>query len=189
MTLNATLATYIGIKYFDPAYVLLEGSAGGYTTDIHVNDLVIGDKSIDLSRLITPVKERNGGSNSLEWQLVEFDENVDGFCTDIKYEYGAKELINSISKMHYQNGKIIKGIIGSGNIWNNEIDRIEWLNQTYGIVCEEMETYMVYATCNQYHIPVLSIRVISNNIVNKEEFSNQSMNYLQEYIIDWITQL
>lgn len=40
-------------------------------------------------------------------------------------------------------GKIVKGIIGSVNFWNNELDCIVWFYEEMGISVEEMEIVVV----------------------------------------------
>lgn len=183
MPTNVAIATYIGIKHFHPSSIILEGSAGGYTKELHVSDIVLAEKSLDITKIITPVKEKGLGSNSLDWKVVEFDEYSENFYKTVKYENASEKLIENISKITYPYGKLIKGIIGSGSMWNNEIDRIISFHDNYGIICEDMETDTVYSICNKFNIPVVSIRVISNNILTKENFNSQSILHLQEFLI------
>ena len=58
----------------------------------------------------------------------------------------------------------------AGDVWNKEADRIFYLNQMYGILCEDMESVSVYTIANLYNIPVIGIKAISNNEFLKEEY-------------------
>ena len=58
----------------------------------------------------------------------------------------------------------------AGDIWNMEADRIMLLHKKYGILCEDMESISVYTISNLYNVPVISIRVISNNEILNEEY-------------------
>lgn len=51
-----------------------------------------------------------------------------------------------------------------------EADRIMFLHKKYGILCEDMESISVYTISNLYNVPVISIRVISNNEILNEEY-------------------
>lgn len=76
----------------------------------------------------------------------------------------------------------IFGIIGSGDIWNKNEKRIEYINQKYGAVCEDMESISVYTASNMYNIPVVSIKGISNNEVLKEYYDDSVGMKLQMFI-------
>lgn len=62
----------------------------------------------------------------------------------------------------------------AGDVWNKEADRIFYLNQRYGILCEDMESISVYTIANLYNIPVIGIKVISNNEILKEEYCKEA---------------
>lgn len=68
--------------------------------------------------------------------------------------------------------KFFIGSIGSGDIWNKNKKKIEFLNKKYGIICEEMECVSIYKVSNLYDIPVISIKGISNNEVLEEKYES-----------------
>ena len=47
------------------------------------------------------------------------------------------------------------GTIGSGDIWNKNADRIKYINEKYGVICEDMECVAVYTVANLYGIPAI----------------------------------
>lgn len=62
------------------------------------------------------------------------------------------------------------GTIGSGDIWNKNKKKIEFINKKYDVICEDMECVSIYTVANLYEIPVISIKGISNNEVLDESY-------------------
>lgn len=79
------------------------------------------------------------------------------------------------------NNRIFYGTIGSGDIWDNEIDRINMLNKKYDVLCEDMESIATYAVCQKLNVPVLGIRMISNNKLTNEAYDDKSLAKLKEF--------
>ena len=149
---------------------------------MHVGDIVIGDKCININSFITNAREEKQGLAPLEWKLLTFKEGKDEFI-----KYSSDENLNNIVKMckeKYIDGKIITGTIGSGDVWDKEVDRIKWLNEKYNVLCEEMETISVYTVCEKLGIPVIGIRVISDNEILKESFNSNVTLKLQKFIME-----
>ena len=67
-------------------------------------------------------------------------------------------------------------------MWNNEADRIMHLNKKYNTLCEEMEGIAIYQIANQYNIPVIGIRVISNNEVLEEKYDVSTGEKVQYFV-------
>ena len=66
----------------------------------------------------------------------------------------------------YTKGRVVEGVIGSSDLWNDEVDRVLALHQTYGTVVEEMETASAAQVAAQLATPFLGVRVVSDNITN-----------------------
>ena len=56
------------------------------------------------------------------------------------------------------------------------------LNNKYGTLCEEMETASVYSVAKDFNIPVIGIRIISNNEVLKEEYNRELATDCQKFV-------
>ena len=151
MSINATIATYIAIEKYNPIAIINQGTAGAHEKKIHKGDIVIGEKCLNIVSSKTPLKKEGEGSNSLEWTLLNF---IDGKEDRLEYQFGDKHLIELAKKVDYIDGNVYFGIIGSGDVWNRETDKILWLNQNYGTLCEEMEGIAVYTVANNFDIPV-----------------------------------
>ncbi len=81
------------------------------------------------------------------------------------------------------------GTIGSGDAWNCEVDKILWLHEKYGTLCEEMEGIAVYVVANNFNIPVLGIRVISDNEILGEPYERELGRKSQEFTYEVIMKI
>lgn len=175
-TINSSTATTIGVIKFNPIFVINQGIAGAYREDINIGDIVVGEKCRNINAFSMPTKSAGDGSNPFDWQLNKRAEEI---------FYGNTELINSFydfSNLNYNNSIYI-GTIGSGDVFNRETDRINWLYDIFGNVCEDMETIGTYSVCNKFDIPCIGIRIISNNeLIGKKLDKTQSIE-LQKLIL------
>jgi adenosylhomocysteine nucleosidase len=186
MTINAAVATYIAIEKYNPIAIISQGTAGGSGENIHKGDIVIGEKCINIISSKTPYKKEGEGSNSLEWELCNF---ISGEEDRLVYQYADENLIELAKQVEYKDGNIHTGIIGSGDIWSSEIDRIKMLNQKYGVLCEEMEGIAIYILANNFNIPVIGIRVISDNEILREEYDRNLGRKSQEFAYSLIQKM
>ena len=63
------------------------------------------------------------------------------------------------------------------------------MNEKYGILCEEMEGIAIYTVANQYGIPVIDIRVISDNEILKEEYDRKVSIRAQEFTMNLLKEM
>ena len=80
--------------------------------------------------------------------------------------------------------QIYRGILGSGDVFNREIDRILWTNNLFQNDCEDMESIGVYSVCNKFHVPCVGIRIISNNEILLERLEETKATELQRILVD-----
>ena len=59
-------------------------------------------------------------------------------------------------------------------------------NEDYGIICEAMECSGAYMAANSLDIPLISIRVISNNEIKKQEYDEKTGIMSQKIVINII---
>lgn len=186
MSINAAIATYIAIENYNPIAIINEGTAGGHGEDVHKGDIVVGENCINIVSTNTPIKSRGEGSNSLEWNLVDF---ISGEENRLVYKQADKKLIKLAKEIEYLEGKVHFGTIGSGDVWNREADRIFMLNQKYGTLCEEMEGIAVYTVANNFNIPVIGIRIVSNNEILGEVYERSTGRKSQEFTYELIKKI
>lgn len=48
---------------------------------------------------------------------------------------------------------MVEGTIGSADVWNNELDRIQFFHERYGTSVEEMEAASVAQIASQLNVP------------------------------------
>ena len=176
-TINATIATILGIEKFKPDIVINQGIAGAHRESIHIGDIIIGEKCYNINAYSMPSKNRGEGSNPFEWE-------PDKRAKEIKSaDY---ELVQKFQKFLQEKhrGKVYIGTIGSGDVFNREIDRIDWINNKFGNLCEDMESIGVYSVCNKFKIPCIGIRIISNNEITGEELDENQAIILQNLLVE-----
>ncbi len=159
---------------------------GGHPKEIHIGDIIIGESCINIGSFITREYDENIGTNINEWkQIAWYEEN------DIENEKisADKQLVETIEKVINRNKRVIKGTIGSSDIWNKEVDRIKWLVENLDTKCEDMETYAVYKIANQNNIPAIGIRIISNSQINSEKYDKSLAKNLQIKILEIIKEI
>ena len=83
----------------------------------------------------------------------------------------------------YRHGRVVDGVIGSSDVWNSEVDRIERFHDQFGTTAEEMETASSAQIAGLFQIPFLGIRVVSNNITNGEAYDPKTGEACQEYVL------
>jgi adenosylhomocysteine nucleosidase len=87
-------------------------------------------------------------------------------------------------KDRYTRGRVVEGIIGSAEVWNSELDRIQRFHDQYGTSVEEMETVAAAQIADLFQIPFLGIRVVSNNITNDGAYDGKTAEACQGYVLE-----
>ena len=145
-TINAAVATFIGIKKYNPTAIFVIGTAGAHSEELHNEDLVVATSVLDL--------------NSLNYEIKTLK---------------SSEALIELMKKHCQTSTFYTyfGVVGSGDVWNKDTLKIKELNKKYGTLCEEMESIGVYEIAHKYNVPVITIRIISNNEITGEEYDRR----------------
>jgi adenosylhomocysteine nucleosidase len=186
---NAAAATAIAIEHFHPAAIINQGLGGGLNFKLHLYDIVIGKKAIDLGAFKTPFRTIGQGSNSLEWKpirLVEANSSESKMPDTLRSFQADPKLLSAavIAKKTYQQGNIFLGNIGSSEIWDNELDRIQYLNSQFDVLAEDMETASAAQIAEEFHIPFIGIRIISNNITLSDKYKREASKASQDYVLN-----
>lgn len=61
------------------------------------------------------------------------------------------------------------GILGGGDIFDREVDRIKWIQEKKNTLCEDNESIAVYTICDKFKVPCIGFRTITNNEVTQTE--------------------
>lgn len=181
-SIHSTIATSIGIINFKPDIVINQGIAGAHREDLHIGDIIIGEQCCNINAYKMPVKGKGEGSNPFEWELNKR-------AKDIKY--ADSKLVDIVHKSFLANSKnqIYRGTLGSGDVFNKEYDRILWIHNLFHNLCEDMESIGTYSVCNDFKVPCIGIRIISNNELLLEEFDKGKAIELQKILISMLHDL
>jgi adenosylhomocysteine nucleosidase len=188
---NATVATMLAIEKFNPTIIINQGTAGGHAPNLHRFDIVLGEKSFNMGSTKSDRKEVGEGTNPNEWNQMTYPTTIikNGKEKEYDFFYGNEKLMKVAETIKYTKGKVVKGTIGTADQWNRELDRINYLNKTYGTLVEEMETSAVAQVAEIYNIPFLGVRILSNTEIFNEEFDPKSGEYCQDFVIDLVGKL
>jgi adenosylhomocysteine nucleosidase len=188
---NSAAATAIAAERYRPAAIVNQGTAGGHDPELRVYDIVLGKYSVNLGAFKTGYRKPGQGSDFRDWQPMDLMASEGSAGEDPsartmrRYEGDGQLLAAANSVKHlYRKGRVVEGVIGSGEIWNSEIDRIHRFRSQYGTSVEEMETASAAQIAGFFQIPFLGIRVLSNNITNGGTYDAQTGEACQEYIVE-----
>jgi adenosylhomocysteine nucleosidase len=188
---NTAAATAIAIEKYNPIAIINQGTSGGHDPDLNVFDIVLGKRTTNIGSMKTADKAKNEGMDPTIWKPMDLmasegSAGEDPDAEKIRYYEGDKDLLAAANavKDKYTKGKIVEGTIGSADVWNNEIDRINWFHKKYGTSVEEMETASAAQIAKAYDTPFLGIRILSNNKVNGGKYNPNTAAANQEYVYE-----
>ena len=188
---NSAAATAIAAERYHPVAIINQGTSGGHDRQLHVYDIVLGKYSVNLGAFQTAYRKRGQGSDSLEWKPLDLMVSEGSAGEDPndhtmrRFQANAQLLAAAESVKHlYHKGRVVEGVIGSGEIWNSELDRIQRFHTQFGTTVEEMETASAAQIAGFFQIPFLGIRVLSNNITNHGTYDAKTGEACQEYVYD-----
>lgn len=139
--------SYELFKFYDVDRIIRVGTAGAYTNNLHLYDIVLVEGSYSES---TYAKTQNG-------------------CLD-NILYSSKELNNYIEKIALENNiKITKGIVHSSDVFYQENNNFPELVEKYGCLCAEMESFALFHNANVFNKQATCLLTISDSLVTHEE--------------------
>lgn len=164
--INASIATSIAIERYKPDLIINQGTCGGHDLNVKTGDIIVVKDFVYLTSFITEKSEKSSLEN---WKIKEYSENKE------KFKKASEKYVNLFYTLllKYKKDGIHIGTIASGDIWNREKERIRFLNKEYSTLAEEMEVAGVYTAANRFNIPVVSIRIVSNNEIRDEGYQKE----------------
>ena len=190
---NAAAATALAAERYHPIAIINQGTAGGHVPDLHVYDIVLGTRR-GQPRIVQDRLSRRAaqGSNFAEWSPLDLmrsegsagqDPNartMRRFAGDEGAAGGGPQRPGHSTGR----GSVVDGVIGSSEVWNSEIDRIQRFHDQFGTTAEEMEAAASAQIAGLFQIPFLGIRVVSNNITNGEAYDTGTGEACQDYVFE-----
>lgn len=195
---NAAAATSLALVHFKPAAVINFGIGGGHDKAFHRGDIVLGEKVVPMGAASYGFLPEGAGIDAAGFEALPleiFDSRKQ--CTRKVREFPCdEELLAAAERVTVRDwvregtdSRACRGVIGSADEWNNQLDRIALLRDRYHTTVEDMETAAAAQLCYSYGIPFLGIRILSNSIVNGEEFDESVGVDGQKFVLDFVEEL
>jgi adenosylhomocysteine nucleosidase len=186
---NAAAATVIGVEHYHPGAIINQGTAGGHDPTLHLYDIVIGASSVNIGAFKSRYRREGAGSSSLDWMPLDLTASEGSAGNDPRARRPARfqadgELLAAArrAKDAYTRGRVVEGVIGSSDVWNDEVDRVKWLHTTFGTTVEEMETASAAQIASLFNVPFLGIRVVSDNVTNDGAYDPKTGEACEDYV-------
>lgn len=167
---NAARATQILIDNMEVEYIFNIGVAGSVNKNVHVLDIVIGEKLVQHDFDITAFNHEKGYIPNIGNKFIESDPYLVKVAEELKDD------------------SVHKGVIASGDIFCTEEAMSNKIATKFSALCVEMEGASIAQVCYLSHIPFLVIRSISDspdggdNALTYEEFLKLSSCKVASYL-------
>jgi adenosylhomocysteine nucleosidase len=186
---NAAAATVIGVEHYHPGAIVNQGTAGGHDPSLHLYDIVVGASSVNIGAFRSLYRAARTGSSPLDWMPLDLTATEGSAGNDPRARRPARFQADGLllaaarqAEGAYTRGRVVEGVIGSSDVWNDEIDRIAWLHTTFGTTVEEMETASAAQIASLFNVPFLGIRVVSDNITNGGSYDPRTGEACEDYV-------
>lgn len=189
---NAATATMLAISHFSPAWILNQGVCGGHDPALHRGDIILGQNIMNYSNFKIGFTDSDNPFEGCEPIGLEIPviktHGVNGACQEsnkICMFHSNNTLLQTARRVSApdKSSKVLTGTIASADAWIDRKDLMKYIHETYHTSGEDMETASVAQLCFTYDIPFLSIRALSNSLVNDEEFDEGTTQGLQQYTL------
>lgn len=187
---NAAAATSLALVHFAPWAVINQGIGGGHDTGFHRGDIVLGERVVPMGAVVRRFSEAGAGIDETDFEplKIEIYNSAKG-RTEKVLEFPCDKELLAVAESVETGCRTGRGVIGSADEWNNQLDRIALLRERYQTAVEDMESAAPAELCLSYGIPFIGIRILSNSIVNEEEFDESVGIDVQKYVISYVEAL
>ncbi len=187
---NAAAATVLAIDRYHPLAIINQGTAGGHDPSLHVYDIVVGAVAVNVGAFRSPFRPAGAGSSTLDWTPIDLTSPEGSVATadpskrrPASFSGDPALLADARRAMpQYGRGRVVEGVIGSSDVWNDEIDRVARLHTQYGTLVEEMETASAAQIAQLFHVPFVGIRVLSDNITNGGAYDPRTSEACEAFV-------
>ncbi len=178
------IATTLAIETYHPRLILNQGTAGALVDWLNTGDIVIGKRVCYLSNFSTdPMRDAEPIN---PWKSDAY-RSVDGdtlsYCADSALLQALAHICESLTQeIHFD-------VIGSGDVWTKDPQRIHEIHRQHGAVCECMECAGAYLSANSLGTPIVSVRAISNNELKSQTYDQSSGALAQRFVLNLLDRL
>lgn len=144
---NAAMATTIMHEHYSPSYVINTGSAGGFSAELEVGDIVISSEVVHNDVDVTAFNYEYGQVPGMPAM----------FTADPSLIEKATEAVKKLSV------RSEIGIIATGDSFMEDPDRVAFVREKFPtMIAAEMEAAAVAQVCYQYDKPFVILRALSD---------------------------
>ncbi len=189
----ATTATNM-ILDFKVDRIIFTGVAGAISPQLNVGDIVIGQRLFQHDMDARPLMRRFEIPLTGKTSYETPQQNVDTMAQAVhNFLKNNKEFRRILAEQNIVNPKMLTGDIASGDLFISSTGMKQALIKNLpSVLCAEMEGAAVAQVCDDYGVPLIVVRVISDTADEKAHISaigfvNQhagdySLSILKEYI-------
>jgi len=173
---NAAMATTILHERFAPSYVINTGSAGGYSDELNIGDIVIS----------TSVVHHDVDATAFDYVYGQ----VPGM--PIKYEADSDLIEKAVQAIQILDVQGVKGMIATGDSFMDNPNRVSSVLEHFqDVIALEMEAAAIAQVCYQYNKPFVIMRALSDiagkeSSLSFESFLEKAANNSSELIMRMI---
>ena len=70
--IQTSASLMLAINEYNPIAIINMGIAGSTSPNLHIKDIIIGTECLNINSYKTSIKEKNKGSDSINWELLTF---------------------------------------------------------------------------------------------------------------------
>jgi adenosylhomocysteine nucleosidase len=187
---NASTATTLAIRTFRPRLIINQGTAGAVTPELKLFDIVVGEATVDYGAFRSAPADAGAGVDLSRWTPMPHRLRLDG-GERVAFDRfpGDPAAVAAALQIPNPRGRVVKGIIGTAFEFNREVDRLVWMNKTYGVVSEDMESAYAAGTAAGFKTPFVAIRIISDSEFHRTEFQPVAGEYCAAFVLELIKTL
>lgn len=185
---SAAAATEYVVRTFKPTIVMNFGCAGAHDPELFPGDVIIGDRLVHQGRM----RFAPGGAIiplAIGFQVPGEKEQITDISTDLTLRKLAIEVGGNLklttwpeaARLPNQTDRapvIRTGTVSSGDIWLQDVERINEAHERTGSLCEDMEAASIAQICVLHDVPFLTVKDISNSELHESTVFDESTSAL-----------
>ena len=187
---NASTATTLAIVNFRPRLIINQGTAGAAISDLKLFDIVVGEATVDYGAFRSAHAGAGAGVDLSRWTPMPHRLRLGG-GDRIAFDRfpGDPAAVAAALTVPNPRGRVVKGVIGTAFEFNREVDRLVWMNRTYGVVSEDMESAYAAGTAAGFGTPFVAIRIVSDSEFHGTEFQPVAGEHCAAFVLELIRRL